>query len=395
MRTAVVFIHGFTGGEKTWVNPTGSSFAELLRSDPKIKRFDFFEFTYYTKLLSFFNSAPYQKIMGAIPFINRLPGITGKVRMNRPIAQLSEELATYINLTLGEYSDVILIAHSMGGLIAKDHILNYQPGHGPRPVGYISIAVPHKGSLGAQLLGPINANAKELVPLSAYCDSLNNEWIEKRENLPTAIYMVAQHDEIVVKESALPFSVTKEKKVVVSHDHTSICKPVDRSDLSYVAVKKFLDVHDYEKMMRELTKEPSLMTTPEYDKEIFVLKMIVCDIGKKGIADAKDCFFNAEIISKAANKADAAELRALQGKVLSLYQQKYNACVGKEMTANDIFAAVHSEITAQDAGVLKSTVKYLNFLHKKGLLHQLANNLKDDVVWSDDTDFEKIRETIK
>ncbi|MBR7799155.1 ABC-three component system protein [Undibacterium fentianense] len=396
MKTAVVFIHGFTGSGSTWVNATGNSFLDLLQTDPTVNGFDFFEFSYFTKLTDFFNSAPFQKIMSAIPFINRLPGVTGKVRMNRPIAQLSEELATYLNLTLEGYDEVILIAHSMGGLIAKDHILNSQPGHGPKPVGYISIAVPHKGSLGAQLLGPLNnINAKELVPLSEQCDKLNNEWIEQRNNLPPAIYMLAQHDEVVVKESALPYSVKKEQKIVVSHDHTSICKPVDRTDLSYLAVRKFLDTFTYEKTMGILSNESSLLPTPEYDKEIFVLKMIVCDIGRKGIADAKDCFFSAEIISKAANKKDAAELRALQRKVLSLYQQKFNACNGKKMSSNDIFAEVHSEITTQDSGVLKSTVKYLNFLHKKGLLHQLANNLTDDVVWADDTDFEKIRSTIK
>lgn len=396
MKTAVVFIHGFMGGDSTWTNPTGNSFLELLRTDPTLNGFDFFEFSYFSKLTDFFHSAPYQKIMSAIPFINRLPGITGKVRMNRPIAQLSEELATYMNLTLEKYDEVILIAHSMGGLIAKDHILNFQIGHGPKPVGYISIAVPHKGSLAAQLLGPLNnINGKELKPLSEQCDKLNNEWIEKRDNLPPAIYMVAQHDEVVVKESALPFSVKRKDKFVVNHDHTSICKPVDRADLSYQAVRKFLkDFYD-EKIMWILSNESSLLAKPDYDKEIFVLKMIVCDIGKKGIIDAKDCFFNAEIISKVANKTDAMELRALQSKVLSLYQQKFNACNGKKMLSNDIFAEVHSEITAQDSGVLKSTIKNLNFLHKKGFLHQLANNFTDDVVWSDDTDFEKIRSTIK
>ena len=363
----------------------------MLAGDTELTEYDFYEFSYYTKLLDFFSSAPFQKILGAIPLIKHLPGITGRVRMNRPIAQLSEELATYMSLTLGDYSEVILVAHSMGGLVAKDHILNYQPGHGPLPSGYISIAVPHKGSLSAHLLGPLNnVNAKELSPLSEYCDALNNKWIEQRDNLPAAIYMLAQHDEIVVKESALPFTVSKDSKVVVSHDHTSICKPLDKTDLSYRAVKKFLAERGYDKMMKVLASDSSSMSTPEYDKEIFVLKMIVCDIGKKGIADAKDCFFNAEIISKAANKKDALELRSLQSKVLSLYQQKYNACVGKKMVSNDIFAEVHTEITAQDAGVLKSTVKYLSFLHKKGLLHQLANNLGDDVIWSEDTDFEKI-----
>ena len=63
MKTAVVFIHGFTGGKDTWRNVTGQSFAELLGSEPEITdKFDFFEFDYYTKISNFFNSAPFQKI---------------------------------------------------------------------------------------------------------------------------------------------------------------------------------------------------------------------------------------------------------------------------------------------------------------------------------------------
>jgi protein SERAC1 len=392
MKTAVVFIHGFTGGAETWKNIEGTKFSDLLREDPEVNGdFEFFEFAYYTKLTDFFTSAKFQKVVNAIPILNLIPGVTGKVKVNRPIAQLSEQLATYLNLQLGEFDEVILIAHSMGGLIAKDHIINYEPGHGPKPVGFVSMAVPHKGSFGALILGSANINAKELVPLSEYCDALNNKWTEQKQNLPPTLYMIAQHDECVSKESAVPFTVLKSDKAIVDHDHTSICKPSSNVDMTYLAVKKFLKDFFYDKSMHALANDAFLMSMPDYDKEIFVLKMIVCDIGKMGIDDAKDCFFNAEIISKAASRKDAEELRGLQSKVLSLYKQKYNACNGEKFSSNAIFAAVHAEITAQDSGVLKSTASYLNFLHKKGLLHQLANNMRHDVVWSDDTDFTAIK----
>lgn len=392
MKTAVVFVHGFTGGEETWKGGGGLKFSELLAQDPELNTdYQFFEFTYFTKLLDFFTTAKIQKVLNVIPLINRIPGITGRVRVNKPIAQLSEQLATFLDLQLGEFDDVILISHSMGGLIAKDHILNYEPGHGPKPSGYVSISVPHKGSLSSLILGPANnVNARELVPLSEYCDALNNRWIEQKQNLPPTLYMIALHDECVVKESALPFTVSKAGRATVDHDHTSICKPLSMADLSYVAVKKFLKDISYNKLMNSLSNGALLTSMPDYDKEIFVLKMIVCDIGKMGVADAKDCFFNAEIISKAANKKDAAELISLQGKVLSLYKQKYNSCNGKNLSSNEIFAEVHAEITAQDDAVLKSTASYLNFLHKKGLLHQLANNMRDDVIWGDQTDFNAI-----
>lgn len=396
MKIAVVFIHGFTGGENTWKNSAGLNFYDLLNQDPDLQGdFAFFEFQYFTKLVDFFTSAKIQKVLKAIPLINRLPGITGRVKVNKPIAQLSEQLATFLDLELGQFNEVILVAHSMGGLIAKDHILNYEPGHGPKPIGYISMAVPHKGALSALLLGPANnINAKELTPLGSYADELNNRWIEQKQNLPASLYMLAQHDECVAKESALPFTVNKSNRPTVDHDHTSICKPLSTEDLSYLAVKRFLKDQFYKKFMEIVVNGASLTSAPDYDKEIFVLKMIVCDIEKIGISDAKDCFFNAEIISKAANKKDADELRDLQSKVLSLYRQKYLACHSKKMSSNEILAEVHNEITAQDSGVLKSTASYINFLHKKGLLHQMANNMKDDVVWSNSTDFNDIQRRI-
>jgi hypothetical protein len=394
MKTAVVFIHGFTGGKDTWRNGTGQSFAELLGSDHKITdKFDFFEFDYYTKISDFFNSAPFQKITNLIPFLSHFSGITGRVRSNKPIAHLSEQMATYLDLKLDSYDNVVLIAHSMGGLIAKDHILNYQPGHGPQPIGYISVAVPHKGALSVLLLGPIkNINAKELTPLSEYLDTLNNTWGDQKSNLPPCLYMVAQHDECVQMTSAIPFKVQKSERAIVNHDHSSICKPDSTSDLSYVAVSNFLKEISYQQDMAAMANVTAAGCTPDYDKEIFVLKMIVCSIGTKGVEDAKDCYFSAEIISKAANRADAEELKALQKKVLSVYKQKYNECSGKNISPNDVFAKVHAEITAQDSAALKSSVTYLHFLHKKGLLHQLANNLDQAVVWADDTDFDKIKQ---
>src|SRR5690606_15502623 len=106
--------------------------------------------------------------------------------------------------------------------------------------GYISLAVPHKGSIGAYLLGSFNVNAKELQPLNTYSDELNNAWIDKKESLPKAQYYIAMHDECVNDVSALPFTVKKSDKFVVDHDHVSICKPSDSSDPVCAQIGMFL-----------------------------------------------------------------------------------------------------------------------------------------------------------
>ncbi|SEC79277.1 PGAP1-like protein [Pseudomonas frederiksbergensis] len=386
-KIGVVFVHGFTGGENTWKNADGEKFSDLLKQDAGLaNRYDFFEFDYFTKLISIYHSAPVQRVLGLIGFGKN------RVRSNKPIKQLSESLDAYIRTRLEDYEHVILIAHSMGGLIAKDYILNYEEGNGPQPTGYISIAVPHKGSLGSVLLAPtMNVNAKEMQPLSDYGDALNSEWTHRKEELPRCMYIVALHDECVPVTSSIPFTVNKSEKFTFSHDHLSICKPNGPEDLVYMRVKSFLSSLAHDHSMNELaatTFDPDLN---EYDKEIFVIKMILSGIGEMGIEDAKASFFHAEIISKAADQKDRIILVDLQNKVLGLYRQTFNEHFASS-EGNEIFSEVHRLLLDQDAKVLESGVKYINFIHKKGLLQQLANKLNRHVIWSNDVTTDHIQD---
>jgi esterase/lipase len=385
-KIAVVFVHGFTGGNKTWQNDSGQKFKDMLASDTKLNAaFDFYEYEYYTSLIDFFDSAPVQEILGLL----RIPKFFGhkkKVRNNKPIKKISEALGTFLRLKLKNYSEVILIAHSMGGLVAKDFILNHEKGDKPKPIGFVSVAVPHKGSLSAQILAPVrNINAKELTPLNEYTDELNNRWIDSRKSLPDSIYLIAQYDQCVPSVSATPFTLKAAEKPVLEHDHVTICKPSSTEDLAYDAVKTFLSKIARNANLQSQLKISYSDAAPDYDKEIFVIKMILCDIGAKGIDDAKESFFNAEIISKAADEDDQEMLLEIQSKVLSLYRLTYNQYSSDEAIPNDIFSKVHEKLLAEDSGVLSVSVKYINFLHKKGLLHQIANRLCTTVVWSEDT----------
>lgn len=376
-KSCVVFVHGFTGGAGTWKNSKGESFSDLLSADHDIDQaYDFYEFDYYTKIASLFDSAPVVRLLGLV-------GLgSGKVKKNQPIKRISELLSTYIRTNLNSYDNVIFIAHSMGGLIVKDFILNYEKGDVPEPMGYISLAVPHKGAIGGYLLGSFNLNSKELQPLNAYSDAINNAWIDSKESLPKAQYYIALHDECVDEVSALPFTVKKSDKFVVDHDHLSICKPSDPNDSVFTLIAKFLKSRAYDFTMTKLATTVFNPESNSYDKEIFVIKMILSDVGEKGIDDAKGSFFHAEIITKAADKNDRITLQDLQAKVLSLYQQSYNAHSSK-LDSNEVFAKVHDLLLEQDSKVLTSGVNYINFMHKKGLLHQLANKLTTQVTWSD------------
>jgi hypothetical protein len=392
-KIGVVFIHGFKGGTETWSNKKGERFCELLSSDDNINReFVFFEFDYFTQVLDVFKSVVVQNLK---KLLNKLPGVNfdTKIQKNRPIKYLSHLLNGYLRTELDEFDEVILVAHSMGGLIAKDHILNYVAGEGPRPVGYISMAVPHKGSIGALLLAPsANVNAKEMQPLSEYSDSLNTEWYERKDELPKCLYLIATHDECVPEVSSLPYKVKTADRFTLNHDHTSICKPDDKKDHSFKRVKKFLEEVSYEKSMLSVAAMEYCGAENSFDKEVFVIKLILSEIGEMGIADAKASFFHAEIISKAAKRDDKQHLTDLQKKVLSLYRQTYNS--NSKKTADEIFNAVHKELRDQDSKLLMCAVRYINFMHKGGLLHQIANKLDRTVIWDKDVTDEAIKQII-
>lgn len=383
---AVVFVHGFTGGDSTWKNSNGERFKDLLLTESDLSEvFDMVEFDYYSKITDIFHADVIQKAIS-------LFGFRPKVRYNRPIKNLADELRSFIQLNLDNHEGVVLIGHSMGGLICKEVILSHVRGEGPEILGYASIAVPHKGSLDSMLFALININSKELVPLNSYNSDLNNRWVDRKNTLPESVYIIGQHDQYVPESSGLPFN---SKFLNIPHDHNSICKPDSKTDSAYKAIQKFLKKIAKNIKMQKLATLTYDEVSPDYDKEIFVIKMILCDIGEKGVEDAKESFFNAEIITKAADEDDKNLLQGLRAKVISLYRQTFNYHASIGAASNTIFAEVHQKLLSEDRHALEVGANYINFLHKKGLLHQEANKPCTTVTWSSSTTLEDIKDRIK
>jgi len=120
---------------------------------------------------------------------------------------------------------------------------------------------------------------------------------------------------------------------------------------------------------------------PSYEKEIFVIKLMLGEIGKSGIENAKEAFFQAEIIEKLSSASDRQKLASLQRLVVNLYRSIY-VNHGNSRDRNSLFSEVHRQIVAEDSSALRSAVESINFLHKQGLLHKSANHLTDEVIWT-------------
>lgn len=380
-KIGVVFIHGLTGGSATWKNTKNQTFGELLLASDVGQHIEVHHFEYYTKIVSIFDSAIAKRLVGRIPFLRKISFLQGRIQKNQPIEQLAEQFSTWVRLELSHLDQMVLIAHSMGGLIAKEYILNFPSDGSPETVGYLSIAVPHKGSLSAQFLKPINKNAEELVPLNEYTSRLNDTWVNSKPNSLEHWYVIASNDECVDKESAIPGVIPKQHKFTVAHDHLTVCKPEDSTDPVFKCAFRLLQQLIEKKLRAERLIDESNAVQPSYEKEIFVIKLMLGQIGKSGIENAKESFFQAEIIEKLSSASDRQKLASLQRLVVNLYRGIYVAH-GNSSDRNSLFSEVHRQIVAEDSSALKCAVESMNFLHKQGLLHKSANHLNDEVIWT-------------
>ena len=248
-KVVVVFIHGLKGGESTWVNDEQISFKELLESNRVIKdECEIIEYDYFTQITEFMNgfiSKQSHAFMKKLPIINRLNRFkkTKKVQKNKSISDLSKGLESFLRATYKNQEDIILIGHSMGGLVAKNLIIDQiESGPSINISGYISIATPHKGSLKSLFIQfSSNEHIQELKPLNKQTLCLDEKWGKYKNELPRANYLIALDDEVVESHTAKPDNIANNELYYLDKDdHTSICKPPSNTSLTFTIVKDFI-----------------------------------------------------------------------------------------------------------------------------------------------------------
>lgn len=384
-KSLILFIHGLNGGLDTWSFNKDTSFPGLLATDEDISAtFDIACFNYFTKF-----SQTYAKTSG---FLARLFGSKNKFEKNLPTDEIAELLHTEVSINLSDYERIILIAHSMGGLISKNLILNnIEHDEDSNIIGFISLAVPHAGAKLASILSMVSTSAQnfDLSLLSTATDNLNRRWIKCSKKLPLTRYIYGSHDTCVDKKSALPMDSDRANSIAVNEGHISISKPESNQSTVFLAVKKYIlqiDANAAKKIQVErLTDEQ------QYDNEYFVLKMIVADIHQDISKHAKEYYYNAELIRNIfTSDHDREVLGNLYSKIREIYQEEYEQHIANAIHPDKFIASVHSRITREDKSSLESLNKSLESVHKKGMLHQLANRNDKDIVWCSGTSIESL-----
>ena len=215
MKKLIVFIHGLNGSEKSWMNKEGKKFGDLLLLNPIIQEGYDIEYYDYKEEASVFSKLGIEK--------------NGKI------------LKTWLTAKTKKYEEVVLICHSMGGLLAKYIILNEKIREKIKL--YISLAVPHKGSNLGNL--GIFEKVKNLAPYSEVLNELEKDWIKKYKILPKTIYLTGENDSVVTDISSRALEAGEREEDVEEYStadgHISISKPEDNNSLVYLLIESKLE----------------------------------------------------------------------------------------------------------------------------------------------------------
>ncbi|PEA82443.1 ABC-three component system protein [Bacillus pseudomycoides] len=348
------------------------------------ENFDIAYFNYFTEIIDVNRT----KSVGGLLF-GKIFKKTINVKKNIGIKQLSEFLKSSIEVYCSDYENIILIAHSMGGLVSKAYILKDLEEQLKTKVKlFLSLAVPHNGSnwalIGNALLKK-NPQILDLTPLSSFLNTINNNWIQQKDTVPRTIYFYGQFDNVVDEASAIAYQVTRQHKVACNNDHFSISKPDSTSSIVYCGVKQKLEEFLKEVQYGEDMRPKKYKDDGELDDELFVLKLLIADVHNKLVLDAKQYFFTAEYMKKAVISAGYSQndLMELYENIETLYKINFwKITEGDENSSNRLITEIHEQILEKSKDFLKTSIPLINVNKKLGMLHQMANDYDKQIWWA-------------
>jgi len=213
-RKLILFVHGLGGGPGTW-----GKFGELIDADGTLSDFDYGFHEYPTTVV-------------------RIPGS----RLSTGIQQLAEGLRTMIGTRYAKYDDIVLVAHSMGGVVARKYIVEQVKARSALPVkAMVLFAVPNEGAdiaYWATLISSEHRHLKQLKQDSSFLDDLNSDWhVMKCGSELTVRHVSGGQDRIVPAKSSRAVWAGARLEMIDGKGHGSIVKPVSAADTAFELVR--------------------------------------------------------------------------------------------------------------------------------------------------------------
>jgi pimeloyl-ACP methyl ester carboxylesterase len=233
--TCVIFVHGIlSSGKRAWVNSMGDSWPEMLAQDPSLPDCSIYVFSYRSDLFC----------------------------QNYSLRDVVDSMREFFNLNnIWRNGEVILVCHSMGGIIARKFIVSSQTKLIQRgiKIGLFLIASPSIGSRDAnafhiieRLLRNSQAEALRFSQGNGWLNELDSEFLTLKEGGKLRIVGKELIEDEAIKlkkwlglntQTVEPFSAARyfgEPYKVPFSNHINIAKPVDRAAPQYRLLVHFI-----------------------------------------------------------------------------------------------------------------------------------------------------------
>ena len=208
---AIVFVHGFTGdGLRTWADLSGQ-----IARHPALVPWDCWTLTYASRWL---------------------PDITGIWAADADLSIIARHLRSHVNLgALARYRSLVLIAHSMGGLVVQKALTD-DNALADRTSAVILFGTPSGGLVKARSIFFWKRQLADMAKSGPFITGLRRAWQERfgREAPFTFLAVAGERDQFVPPDSSIkPFP--DEQQAVVSGNHVSMLAP-GRNDTEALAL---------------------------------------------------------------------------------------------------------------------------------------------------------------
>lgn len=218
MKKLILFIHGLGGSKKSFGN-----FKKFINEDEKLSSWDVVFYEYLTSVFY-------------IPYVNKYP----------KIQSLSKDLEGEINANFSHYSEIVLVCHSMGGLIAKKYLIDNLERiklFELKVTKVILYATPNLGSDLAFGIYSFHPQVAQLKKSSDFLEELNKRFQGSGiTQYIDFIYIIGSLDRVVDRVSAS--SLWNEGYKEISHKAhmgtNGIAKPKDLKDRTFLELKQIL-----------------------------------------------------------------------------------------------------------------------------------------------------------
>ncbi|WP_419678480.1 esterase/lipase family protein [Aliarcobacter lanthieri] len=243
----LIFIHGLGGDINTFKNGEGKFFHNYFE-ESILNKVDVAYFEYPSKVFS----SKRLSVLSNIGFIGKfIPH-----KFNLDINTITELLKTEYNNCKKKYQRINFIGHSLGGIIAKNFLVNHIEDF-DKKILYITLSTPHRGSIFAEKYNLLNnPHMKELVKSSSILIELDEGFKYKKDKFFRKYY-IAIHDTIVKSEDA--FQKDDKVNVINVHgNHIMISKPSNDHDSKTLIesinndLKEFLNIENIKVQKKEL-----------------------------------------------------------------------------------------------------------------------------------------------